>query len=206
MNSSWSDEDRSLLRTLGGHLSAIIHGEDLDVPDTQRRDELGILANMVSRVARELQARRRRDQATHRELTRRVDELQSAYETQEKLLSAIRNLPAPILEPYEGILLVPLGGPLDPTRVQQILRSLLDRAAAHRPEAVILHLAADAEGSDSIALLLRMGQSLRQAGTRPILSGVSSPHPPALSALTPCETLQEGLSAALDHLGYRITR
>ena len=57
MTAAWDEEDRALLRALGGRISQIIHGEDLDFPDLQRRDELGILANMLSRLARELSNR-----------------------------------------------------------------------------------------------------------------------------------------------------
>lgn len=203
----WSDEDLALLRTLGGRMSEIIHGEDLEVPDLQRRDELGILVNMVSRLARELRARRRQDSERHLELTRRVEELQSAYETQEKLLAAIRSLPSPILELHEGLLLVPIAGAIDATRIGYVLPGLLERIAALRPEVVLVHSSGGEPLSpEVVALLLRAGQSIRHAGARPILCGVALPHPASLALLTPCETLQEALIAGLDHIGYRITR
>jgi rsbT co-antagonist protein RsbR len=205
--SRWSEPDLALLRTLGSRLSAIIHGEDLEVPDQNRRDELGILANMVSRLARELRDRRRQDLEHARELERQVEELSTAYQTQEKLLSAIRSLPSPVLDLHEGLLLVPVSGTVDAARIAYILPSLRERLTARRPEVVILHLtASEPLTAEAAALLLRAGQSLHKAGVRPILSGAVAPIPPSLASLTPCDSLQEALLTAFDFIGYRITR
>jgi rsbT co-antagonist protein RsbR len=208
--SRWTEEDLALLRGLGGRLSQIILGEETDVPDQQRRDELGILANLVSRVARELRDRRRREQEHEAELQRRVDELQAAYDTQEKLLSAVRNAVSPILEPYAGVLLVALPAPVEPSRVSDVLPLLLDRIAQLHPEVAIVHVVSPTSLSPEVAaLLLRAGQSARRLGARLVLSGVTdSPRAGTvdLSPITPCSNLQEALTAALDLIGYRITR
>ena len=208
--SRWTEEDLGLLRGLGGRLSQILLGEEVDVPDLQRRDELGILSNMVSRLARELHGRRRQEQEQEAELQRRVDELQAAYDTQEKLLGTIRAGVSPILEPHAGVLLVALAGALEAARVGEVLPALLDRIAARRPEAVIVHVAdAAALPADTAALLLRAGQSARRLGARLMLSGVADTARAGtvdLSPITPCSNLQEALTAALDLVGYRITR
>lgn len=199
------EEDLALLRALGGRMSQIIHGEDVDVPDLQRRDELGILANMVARLARELRASRRRDQEHREELMHRVEELSSAYATQEKLLAQRRDVAFPVLELLTGLLLVPISAPLDGPRASRLLSTLLDRA--DRAEVVILHLSAPEPVSpEGAALLLRIGQSLRHGGARCIVSGARPPLPSPLAALSPCEALPDALSAALDLIGYRITR
>jgi rsbT co-antagonist protein RsbR len=203
----WNEEDLALLRTLGGRLSQIILGEDLDIPDLQRRDELGILANMVSRLARELRARRRDEHEHRRELERRVEELSAAYATQERLLTTIRSMPCPILTLHEGILLVPFSGAVDAARFGYMLPKLLDRVAAEHAAAVILHLAApDPISPEGAALLAHAAQSLRKTGARPVLSGAPKPLPAAFASFTSCETLQEALTASLDLIGYRITR
>lgn len=203
----WSEEDLVLLRTLGGRMSEIIHGEDLDVPEVNRRDELGIFANMVSRLARELRARRRQTIEHQRELERRVTELSTAYETQEKLLGAVRSLPAPILDLYEGLIVIPIAGSVDPTRIAYLLPALRERIASRRPEVVIFHLAVPQQLTLEVAgVLFRAGQSLHKVGARSLLSGALAPHPPGLASLTPCDSLQEALLAALDLIGYRITR
>ncbi len=206
----FSEEDLALLRSLGSRISQIIHGEQVDVPDVQRRDELGILANMVSRLARELHAARRQDRQYHEEIEHRVEQLQGAYATQERLLATIRELSSPILEVHEGVLLVPIVGTLDAARVGHVMPALLERVAATRPKVVIIHVSGvEGAPAEAAALLLRAGQSARQFGARAILSGV--PHglrvgAVDLASLTPCSDLQEALSTALDVIGYRITR
>lgn len=208
--SRWSEEDLGLLRDLGGRLSQIILGEDVEVPDLQRRDELGILSNMVSRLARELRDRRRREQEHEAELQRRVEQLQISYETQEKLLRELRSAVSPILEPHEGVLLVGLAAPLDPSRAGDAMAALLERVAARRAEVAIVHLAGASElAPDAAAVLLRAGQSARRLGARLMLSGVADTARAGtveLSPITPSQTLQEALGAALDLVGYRISR
>ena len=103
-----SDEDRALIRRIGGQLSQLIHGMPAELPDIQRRDELGLLANMVSRVARELMSARAAGESHSAELRGRVIELQSAYETQEKLLGRVRDLSYPIMALHPEVLLVPV--------------------------------------------------------------------------------------------------
>ena len=205
--SRWNEEDLALLRVLGGRMSQLIHGEDIDVPDQQRRDELGILANMVSRLARELRSRRREQREQREELERRVHELQSAYDTQEKLLSTIRSLPSPILEIHPGVLIAPIAGDVDADRLGFMLRALIERVGVTRAEVVIVHLAAGKPTPpDLAAILLRVDQSLRHVGARAILAGSLAPYPRELSPMIPCATLQEALTVALDIIGYRITR
>lgn len=205
--SRWNAEDLALLRVLGGRMSQLILGEDIDVPDQQRRDELGILSNMVSRLARELRARRREQREQREELERRVGQLQAAYDTQEKLLATIRSLPSPILEIHPGILIAPIAGDVHTERVGYLLRALLERAASARVEAVIVHLAERQPAtSDLAALVVRVDQSLRHVGARALLSGVLPPYPKELSPMMPSETLQEAMTIALDVVGYRITR
>ncbi len=210
---SWDEEDRALVRTLGARLSQIIHGEDLDIPDLQRRDELGILANMVSRLAHELRASRRQDRQYREELEHRVEQLQAAYTTQEKLLATIRELPSPVLEPYKGVLLVPIVGASDAARISQLAPALLERVAAHRPRAVIFHLATGASVTpEAAAVLLRACHSTRHFGAQPMLSGIETGEGNArlggvdFTHVMPCERLEDALVAALDLCGYRITR
>ena len=219
----WDDEDRALLRALGDRVSKVIHGEDLELPDLQRRDELGILANMVSRMARQLGAARRRDQRYHAELELRVEQLQAAYRTQEKLLATIRELSSPVLEPHEGVVLLPIVGALDAARIAHVIPALIDRIAERRPQVVILHVTcAGSLTYESTALLRRVEQAAFQFGARLLLSGVPSedavgglnrsvcPEGSAstfdMSRLTLCGDLQEALTTALDLVGYRITR
>jgi rsbT co-antagonist protein RsbR len=206
-----SEEDRALIRTLGGRISQIIHGEDLDVPDLQRRDELGILANMLSRLAREIGKSRKRDQARGDELEARLDELQAAYQTQEKLLATIRELSSPLLDPHEGVVLLHFLGPLDAARVSSALPVLFARLTERRARVAVLHVTdASPIPSDAASLLVHAEASARKLGARIILSGCSPGRASAtevdLSALSPRAELPEALGVALRLVGYRITR
>jgi rsbT co-antagonist protein RsbR len=207
----WSEDDLALLRALGGRLSQLIHGEDADVPDLQRRDELGILANMVGRLARDLRVVRRNDRAARDELEARVAELQAAYETQEKLLATIREVGSPLLELFDGLLLLPIVGVLDAARVSHVLTGALRPIAQRRPKVLVIHLTgADAISPDVAALLVRFAQSARRHGARAVvLSGVPVTAPRStidLSAMAPCADLPEAIATAFDLLGYRIAR
>jgi rsbT co-antagonist protein RsbR len=201
----WSAKDLALLRTLGARLSQLIHGEDVEFPDQKRRDELGILANMVSRLARELHAARQKDREHRAELEARVAQLQAAYDTQETLLATIREISSPLLDLHEDILLLPLIGALDGVRVAHVSAAVLPSIAQRRPEILVIHLmGGDAMTPDVAALLLRLDQAARRHGARAVLlSGAPQGSPGAvdLSSMTRCATLPEALAAALDLLG-----
>ena len=203
MTPGWDEDDRALLRALGGRISQIIHGEDLDVPDLQRRDELGILANMLSRLARELGAARRRDREHRAELERRVEELQMAYDTQEVLLTTLRRLRSPLLEPHPGVLLVPLVGALNAARASHEMPALLERLVGDRPRVLIVHLTGEESVTPEAALLVLHAERVaRPLGARVILSGVTLAVARArgvdVSHVLRCDDLQEALSRALD--------
>jgi rsbT co-antagonist protein RsbR len=206
-----SDEDRALIRRVGGQLSQIIHGMPSDLPDVQRRDELGILANMVNRIARELTQTRERDEARAAELERRLVELQSAYEVQEKLLVHVRELSYPVLTLHPEVLLVPIAGELARDRFAEIAPPLLLRLAATRAHAVILDISRvesfDVEAARS---LLKIERITRARGVVPVLAGLPIGAEEAtgidLSCLTPCVDLAHALTTALDLAGYSIIR
>lgn len=212
--SGLTEEDRALLRTIGGYLSQIIHGQAVDVPDVQRRDEIGILANMVARVSKELERSRRRDADRRRELEARVAELQSAYETQERLVATIRELSSPILALHPGVLLLPIIGTLTAARVAVILLALTARISDDRPDVAIIDVTGtNTLDADVLSLLLHGSRTTRGLGASIVLAGVGPAALAAarergidLSSMTTCESLPEALSIGLEHVGYRITR
>jgi rsbT co-antagonist protein RsbR len=206
-----SNEDRALIRRIGGQLSQLIHGMPAELPDIQRRDELGLLANMVSRVARELTTARAAADAHDAERERRVIELQNAYETQEKLLGRVRDLSYPIMALHPEVLLVPVAGALVLAGFVEIVEPLLHRLAATRARAVILDITRieifDEEAARS---LLKIERATRARGVFPVLAGLPVGAEDAtgidLSCLNPCADLAQALTMALDFAGYRIVR
>lgn len=206
-----SDEDRALIRRIGGQLGQLLQGMPAELADIQRRDELGILANMVTRLARELTQARARDELGRLELERRVSELQSAYETQEKLLARVRDLSSPILTLHPDVLLVPVAGALVLSRFIEIVEPLVHRLAASHAQAVILDITRIEIFDDEAARsLLQIGRATRARGVIPVLAGLPLGAEDAtgvdLSSLNPCADLPHALAVALDLAGYRIAR
>jgi rsbT co-antagonist protein RsbR len=205
------EEDLALIRRMGGQLGQLLQGMSAELPDVLRRDELGMLANMVTGLARELTQARARDEGRRLELERRVSELQNAYETHEKLLERVRDLSSPILTLHPDVLLVSLAGALVVSRFIEIAEPLIHRLAASPAQAVILDITRIEIFDDEAAMsLLQIGRATRARGVIPVLAGLPLGAEDAtgidLSSLNPCEDLAHALTMALDLAGYRIAR
>lgn len=206
-----SEEDRALIRRIGGQLGQLIQGTPADLPDLPRRDELGILANMVNRLARELTQVREQDGARQAEIERRLAELQSTYEVQEKLLGRVRELSYPILTLHPQVLLLAVAGELALDHYREIVSPLIHRLAATRAGAVIVDISrVEMFDVEAARLLLKIDRGIRARGVFPVMAGVPLGADEAtgvdLSALTPCVDLPQALATALDLVGYRILR
>ncbi|MEO5725586.1 MAG: hypothetical protein ABI134_04715 [Byssovorax sp.] len=204
-------EDLALIRRMGGQLGQLLQGMPAELPDILRRDELGMLANMVTGLARELTQARARDELRRVELERRVSELQNAYEAHEKLLGRVRDLSSPILTLHPDVLLVSLAGALVVSRFIEIVEPLIHRLAASPAQAVILDITRIEIFDDEAAMsLLQIGRATRARGVIPVLAGLPLGAEDAtgvdLSSLNPCEDLAHALTMALDLAGYRIAR
>ncbi|MFS8068434.1 MAG: hypothetical protein ACMG6S_18915 [Byssovorax sp.] len=204
-------EDLALIRRMGGQLGQLLQGMPAELPDVLRRDELGMLANMVTGLARELTQARAQAEARRVELERRVSELQNAYEAHEKLLARVRDLSSPILTLRPDVLLVSLAGALVVSRFIEIVEPLIHRLAASPAQAVILDITRIEIFDDEAAMsLLQIGRATRARGVIPVLAGLPLGAEDAtgvdLSTLNPCEDLAHALTMALDLAGYRIAR
>jgi rsbT co-antagonist protein RsbR len=205
-------DELKLLVKIGAHLSRMLSGRAESPLASDRRDELGMLANMVGRVTTDLADSRERDRRLQLELERRIGELEAAHATQERLLDRIRELSSPVLNPLPGVLLVPLIGALDAERAALVTTALLERVASVKAAIVILDVTGVQELDHDVAgLLLRATGAVSLLGARTILCGVS----PAmaqmviadgidLSALTPSGNLRGALVRALSALGRRV--
>jgi rsbT co-antagonist protein RsbR len=203
--SQLSNRDRALIEIIRGNLNRIIEGRPVDLVEVPRKDELGVVANLVKRVARELSRSRRRDRHARTEIDRRMKDIEEAHAQQERLLETILELSSPVLNVYDGVLLLPLIGAVDATRAEHMTRKLLERITKTGSPVVILDITGvpslDGEVAD---LLLRAARAARLLGARTILSGVS----PAvakvavelgvdLSSLTPSGDLKAALALAI---------
>lgn len=205
ISTNLTEDDRALLREIGAHLSRIIHNEPAEPLEVERRDEIGILASMVSRAGKVIQRGRERDAQHRRELERRIQELEEAYAKQEELLGTIRELSLPILNIHRGVLLVPIIGALDAARAELILTSVLARITEARALVVILDVTGVSGLDPGVGhIVLRGLGAIKLLGARALLCGIS----PALaefavrrdidvSAIHPHADLESALRAAL---------
>ena len=176
-----SDEELDLVRWIGTRMSRLILGRHEELPYIERTDELGIVANMVARVAKELRQAKQRDLAQKRELEAqrneleaRVVELEASRAKAAQLLAAVRQLSAPILVVRRGVILVPIAGALDPELLAQAEERVLSSVGSANARAVIL----DITGAKAIEVtvaegLVRIARAVSLLGARVVLCGVS---------------------------------
>jgi len=175
-------DELDLVRWIGSRLSRLLLGRYEDLPHIERTDELGILANMVARIARELRRSRERDEARRKELEARgqellarVQELEEARAVQSQLLDVVRELSTPVLKVAAGVLLIPIAGALDKNLLEQAETRALTRVSEVGARYVILDMTGtkviEAETAHG---LVRIARSVSLLGARVVLCGVSA--------------------------------
>jgi rsbT co-antagonist protein RsbR len=123
-------------------------------------------------------------------------------EAQERVIDG---LVVPVLEVWEGILLLPLVGALSQGRASHAIESVLSAVSQRSTETVLIDITGaglpDAAGAE---LLIRAVRALGLLGCRTILVGVSAHSARTfvdggmdLGGMTTCATLKQGLSRAL---------
>ncbi len=207
-------EDKRLLQSIGSRLRRIIRGEQVEAEFIDRRDELGVLANMVNRVARELYLSKQRDITQRQEIEDRLQELREAYATQEVLLARIQELSSPVLNIYDGVLLLPIIGALDSSRANHTIGVLLERVASSRAKVVILDVTGAYTIDSQVAnALIAASKATHLLGAHVIICGIGPEVAQVLVSLgieleniTTRADLQEALATALSMTGRRISK
>lgn len=101
-------------------------------------------------------------------------ELESRLETIQKQREAIQELSTPVLEVWDGILVMPLIGTVDTQRAQQIMENLLGSVAQNQVDVVILDITGvpvvDTQVGDH---LLKTMEAARMLGAQVIVTGMS---------------------------------
>ncbi len=205
-------EDRALIRSIGTRLRRLIQGEVLDNEASERRDELGILANMINRVGKELRLIRRQEQKHREELEHRLEELRTAQDARQRLQYTIEELSTPILNIYQGVLLLPIIGGMDDQRAEQMITTLLEHVQQTRSFVVILDITGMAVIDTQVAnTLIRAAQATALLGASVILCGMTPDVAQVvvslginLSVFQSCSDLQAGLRIALRITNHRI--
>ena len=225
---SWfSAEDKALLRKIGNNIRRIINGEEV-VDISTRTDDLGILANMVNRVGKELKESRERDQQQRKALEQTIQELevkeaalqqsiaqlQRAQESRAQLMSTVKELSTPILNLHEGIMLLPIIGLMDDERAQVMLDTLLQRVATSSSQVLILDITGMPVVDTQVAnVMLQAAQAVKLLGATTILCGMTPDVAQVvvnlgiqLETLRPCSDLQVALDLAFRIIGRSLSR
>jgi len=127
-------------------------------------DHFSELEQLLNAFSEEFLDARERAEALH-------DERQELITQQGAL---IHQLSTPVLDVWEGVLVVPLIGDLDVTRAQQVTEALLGRVAAKSAKAVIIDVTGVSEmGAQTAARLMQVIHAIRLLGCRAIISGIS---------------------------------
>lgn len=126
----------------------------------------------------------------------------------------IRALSLPVLRVWDGVIAVPLLGPLDQARAAETLARLLDEVAASSTRCVIIDLTAlSSVDVGSVAYLTSIVRTLGLVGSRCVIAGIQ----PELARVLVDERIQlmnatcfatqhEALSAVLQSLGWQVRR
>lgn len=151
-----------------------------------REDEVSFIASLADAVSLALEAdhRRRTEQALAQKL--------ALIEAQQAALHGLRS---PVLELWDGVLALPVGGPLDPGRGAALLASLTAALAERRPAFVLLDLSDlesfDAGTSEALAAMVR---AVADHHAQCVLAGVHGELVPAeLRGLVTTSSLKTGL-------------
>ncbi|EYF06130.1 PAS domain S-box protein [Chondromyces apiculatus] len=196
--------------------STLIDGEELligivrDISDRKRVEAAhdALLAELEARIEERTAALTRANAA----LTAQVDAISSARDLIDRQAQEIRALVAPVIQLWEGILVAPLVGELDPRRIDDLSSRLLDEVATRGAHAVLLDITGAATlDAPAAAHLLRLVSATRLLGATTLLTGVKPATAQTLVTLgidlagvATSATLAAGLREVLGRLGMRI--
>lgn len=148
-------------------------------------------------------------------LERALQDLQEQSSERERLqeelirrqAAALIELSTPLIPITDTVVVMPLIGPVDTQRAQQVLETMLQGVGQHGPSMVILDITGVAVVDTHIAdLLLRAAHAVRLLGTQIMLTGL---RPEVAAMLVSLDvdlhdiithsTLQKGIATALAH-------
>lgn len=140
-----------------------------------------------------------------------LERIQDIVSVQRK---AILELSTPVIQIWEGILVLPLIGTIDSVRTRQIMEDLLNRVVETQAEVAILDLTGVSVVDTAVANhLMKTVEAAELLGTRCILTGIS----PAIAQtlvhlgvdlghIMTCSSLKTGLQQALRMLGMGVRK
>jgi rsbT co-antagonist protein RsbR len=144
---------------------------------------------------------------------RDVSEIKLAEKALKERDEIIGKLSTPIIELWEGIMLVPLVGILNSARVKQLNESILRHIARGKTEVIVMDISGIAAIDTKTAnYILRTIQAVRLMGSDIIITGIRPDVAVTLvtlgvelSGIVTRATLREGLEYAFEKLRLRLT-
>lgn len=144
--------------------------------DEGRRFVVGSVMDISERKEKQLELIERaieaqREAESKNELNAALSEKLALIESQHQ---QILDLSAPILDVFDGVLLLPVIGSLDDARARTITERLLSAVVSHRSRLVLIDLTAvETMDETSTTALKRMLTAIEMLGSRPIVTGIS---------------------------------
>lgn len=128
--------------------------------------------------------------------------------------AGLHELIAPVIPIWDGILILPINGPIDNHRMCLIRRKTLQSIRTMQAKQIILDLTAvafmDADAGKEFMQTLR---TIRMVGAHPVLVGINENVAETLVEIIPEQaqistftTITDGLQAALNQMRYRISK
>ena len=141
-----------------------------------------------------------------------IEQLETASRTMREQSVLIQQLSSPIVQLWDGILLVTLVAQLDGARAQQLTETLLQEVTRRRARIVILDITGVQSLDKSAANnLVRTVQAVKLLGSETMLVGISPQIAQTLvsidvdlSRITTAADLQRGLQVAMDKIGLAV--
>ena len=172
------------IQSLTRAAAAFGRGELSTPVEVRRGGELGVLADALRTMARDLHSSRAQIEAQNQALEQRVAErtadlegalveLRTSIGEREQLSATIQELSSPVLPVFEGILVMPLVGAITGERANLLINSLLHAIEQHRADFVIMDVTGVPIIDTQVAqALLQASDAARLLGTRTILAGL----------------------------------
>ncbi len=140
-----------------------------------------------------------------------LDEKVRTIDAQRELLNA---LSSPVIRIWEGILVAPLIGEIDPERAAAVREQVLDAVMKTRARAVLVDITGLTVTDENLASeIMRLVKSVRLIGAETLLVGISPEGARALAAIRvnlgdvrSFATLHDGLRAAFQSAGLKVVQ
>jgi rsbT co-antagonist protein RsbR len=206
--------ERGRLESLMSAVSAAsVAAYDEALTEVKVRDEdgFGELEHVVALFIDELRTTAARRDEAMRSMTEARAVLEEKLDTIRRQQVAIRDLSAPIIDLWEGILTLPIVGTVDSQRAVDITEKLLQRISDNNAACVIIDLTGvDVVDTMTADHLIKLVKSARLLGTYCVVTGIGPEIARTLvdlgvelHELITLKRLREGLQACLTHLRER---